>query len=161
MNDLIKRDSVLATIGVMYERCGGDLTDYRDLMLEIVKVLPSVDIPHSDDWEKYSDKLWKTAYERGKADRPSGEVNAVKLYEDAISDLEHNKITLGEYEKQIEPLTHLYYDRPSGFWTKVDVATYICSECGKKQIADDINELNFCCCCGSRNKVRRKGADDE
>ena len=29
-----------------------------------------VDIPHSDDWEKYSDKLWKNAYERGKADRP-------------------------------------------------------------------------------------------
>ena len=26
-----------------------------------------------DDWEKYSDKLWKNAYERGKADRPQGE----------------------------------------------------------------------------------------
>ena len=53
-------------------------------------------------------------------------------------------------------------DRPQGYWTKTDIATYRCSECGKKQIADDINELNFCCCCGSRNKVRRlKGADDE
>ena len=53
-------------------------------------------------------------------------------------------------------------DRPQGYWTKVDVATYRCSECGKIQIADDINELNFCCCCGSRNKIRRmKGADDE
>ena len=53
-------------------------------------------------------------------------------------------------------------DRPQGYWTKTDVATYRCSECGKIQIADDINELNFCCCCGSRNKMRRlKGADDE
>ena len=52
-------------------------------------------------------------------------------------------------------------DRPQGYWTKTDVATYRCSECGKIQIADDMNELNFCCCCGSRNKVRRKGADDE
>lgn len=56
----------------------------------------------------------------------------------------------------------LYYaDRPQGHWTKTDVATYRCSECGKIQIADDVNELNFCCCCGSRNKVRRlKGASD-
>lgn len=53
-------------------------------------------------------------------------------------------------------------DRPQGYWTKTDVATYRCSECGKIQIADDVNELNFCCCCGSRNRVRRmKGADDE
>ena len=53
-------------------------------------------------------------------------------------------------------------DRPQGYWTKTDVATYRCSECGKIQIADDVNELNFCCCCGSRNKVRRvKGADDD
>ena len=52
-------------------------------------------------------------------------------------------------------------DRPQGYWIKIDVATYRCSECGKIQIADDVNELNFCCCCGSRNKMRRKGADDE
>ena len=52
-------------------------------------------------------------------------------------------------------------DRPSGYWAKTDVATYRCSECGKIQIADDVNELNFCCCCGSRNKMRMKGADNE
>ena len=63
-------------------------------------------------------------------------------------------------QKLIEALPSA--DRPQGYWTKVDVATYRCSECGKIQIADDINELNFCCCCGSRNKIRRmKGADDE
>ena len=53
-------------------------------------------------------------------------------------------------------------DRLQGCWTKTDVATYRCSECGKLQIADDVNELNFCCCCGSRNKMwRLKGADDD
>ena len=52
-------------------------------------------------------------------------------------------------------------DSSQGYWTKTDVATYRCSKCGKIQIADDDNELNYCCCCGSRNKVRRKGADDE
>lgn len=45
-------------------------------------------------------------------------------------------------------------DRPQGYWIKTDVATYRCSECGKKQIADDENELNYCCCCGSHNKIR-------
>ena len=52
-------------------------------------------------------------------------------------------------------------ERPQGYWTKTDVATYRCSKCGKIQIADDDNELNYCCCCGSRNKVRRKGTGDE
>ena len=46
--------------------------------------------------------------------------------------------------------------------TKIPDGARFCSECGKIQIADDVNELNFCCCCGSRNKMRRlKGAEDE
>lgn len=28
--------------------------------------------PTADDWENYSTKLWKEAYEQGKADRPTG-----------------------------------------------------------------------------------------
>ena len=68
------------------------------------------------------------------------------------------KITL----ECMDELMGMIADRPQGEWTKTDVATYRCSECGKIQIADDVNELNFCCCCGSRNKVRRlKGADDD
>jgi len=34
-----------------------------------IRLVPSADI----DLSEYSDKLWKTAYERGKADRPQGE----------------------------------------------------------------------------------------
>ena len=48
-------------------------------------------------------------------------------------------------------------DRLQGYWIKVDTATYRCSECEKIQIADDSNELNYCCNCGAR----MKGADDE
>lgn len=38
-------------------------------------VLNSIDnAPTADDWQKYSDELWKNAYERGKQDaRPQGE----------------------------------------------------------------------------------------
>lgn len=62
-------------------------------------------------------------------------------------------------DKAIEALSA---DKPQGYWIKIDVATYRCSKCGKIQIADDVNELNFCCCCGRRNRISRmKGADDE
>ena len=40
-----------------------------------------------------------------------------------------------------------------GEWKKLDVAEYRCMNCGKIQYADDVNELNYCCNCGSRNKV--------
>ena len=46
-------------------------------------------------------------------------------------------------------------DRPQGYWIKVDTATYRCSECEKIQIADDSNELNYCCNCGSHNASTR------
>lgn len=43
-DDTIKREKVIATIGVMYERCDTrDITDYRDLLLESVKVLPTAE----------------------------------------------------------------------------------------------------------------------
>ena len=78
---------------------------------------------------------------------------------DAIGACSYETIECYEARKAIRALPPA--DRPQGYWTKTDVATYRCSECGKIQIADDESELNFCCCCGSRNKVRRKGADDE
>ena len=91
-----------------------------------------------------------------------------KQFYDAVHLLDDGtlEITVGDYTKVKRVLVedgnnfgNLFYedkaDRPQGYWTKTDVATYRCSECGKIQIADDDNELNFCCCCGSRNKVRR------
>ena len=41
---------------------------------EIERCISAVkDAPTADDWEQYSTKLWKEAYEQGKADRPQGE----------------------------------------------------------------------------------------
>lgn len=37
----------------------------------------------------------------------------------------------------------------NGAWTKYSTLGYRCSECGKIQIADDANELNYCCNCGA------------
>ena len=46
MSDTVKRETVIATINTMYECCDtGDITDYRDLMLEAVETLPSADRP--------------------------------------------------------------------------------------------------------------------
>lgn len=42
-------------------------------------------------------------------------INAVEIYEKALSELEHNKITLGEFEERIEPLKHMYYNNMSDF----------------------------------------------
>ena len=56
MSDLIKREDAIATIEVMYERCDTyDITDYRDLMLEAVKVLPSAVRPQ--EWIPCSERL--------------------------------------------------------------------------------------------------------
>jgi hypothetical protein len=56
MSDLIKREDVIATIGVMYERCDThDIIDYRDLMLEAVKVLPSADRPQGE-WIEHKER---------------------------------------------------------------------------------------------------------
>ena len=89
--DLIKRSDAIKTIHSYWKgelnkmptadsEYGKVIDGARDTLLKHSKVLskrikdiPSADRPHSNDWEKYSDKLWKTAYERGKADRQQGE----------------------------------------------------------------------------------------
>ena len=62
MSDLIKRSDAIATIGVMYERCDTyDITDYRDLMLESVKILGSADRP-SGEWIYQDDDVFAGKY---------------------------------------------------------------------------------------------------
>lgn len=41
MSDLIDRQAAINTAQVMYERCDENIEDYRDLMVESLKVLPS------------------------------------------------------------------------------------------------------------------------
>ena len=90
--------------------------------------------------------------------RPSGEVDAVREYEHQVHNLNQGYITLGEFNKRIEPLRHLYYDRPSGEW--VDAGTdldgthyYRCSHCGW-EVDTDYPNCPYC-------TAKMKGAGDE
>lgn len=56
MSEWIKKDAVLSTIEAMFERCATyDIIDYKELMLEAVKVLPSADRPQG--WIPCSERL--------------------------------------------------------------------------------------------------------
>ena len=47
---------------------GGDEEFDRQRKVAVDMAIKALEQPESDDWSKYSDKLWKTAYERGKRD---------------------------------------------------------------------------------------------
>lgn len=65
MADLIDRQKAIETAVTMCERCTtGDIIDLRDMICESLAVLPTADT----DMSEYSDRLWKLAYERGKAE---------------------------------------------------------------------------------------------
>jgi formylmethanofuran dehydrogenase subunit E len=129
MSDLIKREDAIKAV----EECLKLLARPRYTVKTAIEAIPSVDIPHNDDWEKYSDKLWKNAYERGKADRPQGEWIEKEIF--------------GEYNDDV----HHYVSE----WQSAR-----CSVCGKYHTtpyAYYFDEYNFCPSCGAR----MKGADDE
>lgn len=99
---------------------------------------------------------YKLGFEHGK--------QSVEVSKDAVSreylfgkvyDMDNDDLVVDL--KDIEDAPSVVPSRAEGEWTKTDVATYRCSECGKIQIADDVNELNFCCCCGSRNEQTHQG----
>lgn len=62
---LINRQAAIDTAEAMHDRCDTlSVDDYRDMMVEALTVLPSA----QPDLSGYSDRLWKAAYERGKAE---------------------------------------------------------------------------------------------
>lgn len=86
-------------------------------------------------------------------------MNAIKIYEDAMQELESNKITLGEFEQKIEPLKNVR-ENVRGEWVKLTGmmppefhGRHLCSECNgfalhdwkhhKEQLTD------FCPNCGA------------
>ena len=99
MSDLIKREDAIEALkgreGILHDTYTA---------VAIIRSVPSADRPQDDDWEKYSDKLWKNAYERGKeeehrwwsehcakctdADRPQGEwiEKAISIIDDMQSE---------------------------------------------------------------------------
>ena len=64
MNDLLKREKVLRTIQKMFECCTTyDIINYRDLMIEAIKVLPPERqvniIKPQEEWDKgFYEFLW-------------------------------------------------------------------------------------------------------
>lgn len=79
--------------------------------------------------------------------------------EEAIEALTSNVVENPElmYEALDLAIKALEQARPKGKWIiRPDRASdieYRCSECGKIQFADDTNELNYCCNCGSKMEV--------
>ena len=85
-------------------------TIYREDAIKAIEELPNAYNGWSDAYDKAY--IISTLEEVPKAGRPQGEVNAVEIYERAERRLERSEISLGEFESIIDPLRHLYYDRP-------------------------------------------------
>ena len=73
MRDTIYREDAIEAINKSFDKETLLKCFVRKIAIDAIIQVPSADRPQDDDWEKYSDKLWKNAYERGKADRPQGE----------------------------------------------------------------------------------------
>jgi len=119
MSDLIKREDAIKVV----EECLKLLARPRYTVKTAIEAIPSVDIPHSDDWEKYSDKLWKNAYERGKADRPQGEWVPFEYGDERW----HKCTACGVADKYIE-----YVERPNGTTGKLVAIRNYCPNCGAR-----------------------------
>jgi len=109
----------------------------------------AVEVPSSDnhDWEKYSDKLWKLAYERGKEDEK-------RWWSGYCANCTDADRTQGEW----------IWDKDGMDW---NIGAWICSECHarnanlpgyKKIVPLRWSGSKFCPNCGAD---MRKGKDDE
>lgn len=80
--------------------------------------------PTADDWENYSTKLWKEAYEQGKADRPTGVWTVIGL----VSDYAYCKCS------ECGNITRLYRDSKNEFCCIADIRkkAVACLYCGAK-----------------------------
>ena len=81
-------------------------------------------------------------------------MNAVEIYEKASWDLEHNKITLGEFEERIRPLYDVEPVR-HGHWLLDPSGAEFCSECGEYPFDDGEYHISgwsskYCPNCGAK-----------
>ena len=92
-------------------------------------------------------------------------MNAVEIYEKASWDLEHNKITLGEFEERIKPLYDVEPVR-HGRWQCEEVPCIYgkkfiltCSECGESVSVTEsaLMEEHYCRSCGARMNEEDQG----
>ena len=85
-------------------------------------------------------------------------MNAVEIYEKASWDVEHSKITLGEFEERIKPLYDVEPVR-HGHWRCKEVPCIYgkkfiltCSECGESVSVTELalTEEHYCRSCGAK-----------
>lgn len=126
MKDTIYREDAIKAV----EECLKLLARPRYTVRTAIEAIPSVDV----DISEYSDKLWRNAYERGKADRPQGE------WIDAEIPLESG----GSMPIQVCNLCKTFY--PLAY---TGGGHRFCPNCGARMFAKDTNVPN------------KKGADDE
>ena len=123
MEDLIRRSDAIKALHDEWDEClvVDECGEYiADICENVIDIIPSADT----DISEYSDKLWKNAYERGKADRPQGEW----LIFDGESDL--------------------YVDIKCSYCRKV----YTVDSYKRDDIGFTIEDLNYCPNCGARMK---------
>ena len=130
--------------------------------------------PINDDWERYSDFLWKEAYERGKQEALSANaesddliIKGAKGIKDGLYNIKDGKL----FQFKAKGGTVRTYpivssaDAEQGEWKFVDneifAGEYFCSICGKMAEVDLYGEWilsNYCPSCGVRMV---KGGDDK
>lgn len=102
----------------------GEIIARKLKKLGLLEVKDGYYIRHIENNTKKSDLVYRLSAE------PSGDVNAVEIYEQAERELERGQITLGEFEERIKPLKHLNYSavRPKGEpeTEPAPVVAYIC-----------------------------------
>lgn len=84
-------------------------------------------------------------------------MDAVKIIEEALDDLEHSKITCGEFDRIVEPFRNCVPVK-NGKWIMgrekrrygdFEETTWTCSECGYKRRMTSCPDDKFCKECGA------------
>lgn len=90
-------------------------------------------------------------------------MNYLELYDQAMRDLDHDRISFDEFEKRIKPLKEEV--RPTGHWVKQiednhDGDKYMCSCCGeiiRVKLVMGVPQYITCPMCGA--KMESEGAE--
>lgn len=115
-----------------------------------------VDRPQDDDWEKYSDKLWKNAYERGKADGAMIYGNEHNCIMTIFGECSYAETGCGDCAVVEKVRKALSTDRPQGEWEIVG-KNHPYKRCPFCKRVRAFTDTRFCDWCGAR----MKGADDD
>ena len=90
-----------------FSNCRHDTSGIADELKEALNMaIEALQQPPDDNWESYSSRLWKSAYDRGKADamaeqEPCEDCVSRKDVLDILKTLRNRNISVYEYEKYI------------------------------------------------------------